>query len=347
MKKRTRIEDVAKAANLSTATVSRYINNTSPVSEANSEKIQKAIDDLNYVPHSAAQILARQKTMTIGLVFPSLQSTFFNSLIRGIETRARQDGYSILIHTSDIDFVESRVKRVLGEHNTDGIIAFSDSMDDAELARLAKDNFPIVLIYRSSPPSLNIPTINVENKDGVYKLISHLIEIHNRKKIVLLRGPEKHENSVFREAGYRKALQDHNLQFDPELVEAGEFDSEFAHEAMRRMMNKKVKFDAVFAGDDDAASGVMVALREVGLSIPDDISVVGFDDQMFAARISPALTTVRSPIEKVGYQATDILVQLIQNKSVQAQTLFPTDLIIRESCGCKREITPVETADRL
>ncbi len=334
MKPRIRIEDVAKKAGLSTATVSRYINNTASVSEKNSKKIRAIIEDLNYVPNVAAQILASNKTMTLGLVFPSLTSSFFGALLRGIETRACKDDYSLLIHSTDIPSRGARTRRVIGEHNTDGIIVFSDSLDNDELIRLTDIGFPVVLIYRSSPADLNMASVTIENKDGVYKLISHLIEVHHYRDIAFLRGPEMHENARLREEGYRKALLDHQIPYSSDLVESGEFNTEMARQGVRRLLNRNVKFDAIFAGDDDAASGCMMELREAGLRIPEDVAVVGFDDQSIAMHLSPALTTVRSPIEAVGFQATEKLIGLIGGKTVETQTVLSTELIIRQSCGC-------------
>jgi LacI family transcriptional regulator len=334
MKKRIRINDVAQKAGISTATVSRYINQSASVSELSAQKIRAVIDELNYVPNVAAQILARQKTMTLGLIFPSLSSSFFSSLLHGIEIRARKDNYMLLIHSTDIPSKETRSRRVIGEHNTDGIIVFSDSLDDEELVRLADIGFPVVLIYRSSPIFLNVPFVTIENKNGVYKLISHLIEEHGCKKIAFLRGPEGHEDAYWREAGYRKALLEHDLAFNSDLVEYGDFNMEQSRKAVKRLLDRQIRFDAIFAGDDDAASGSMMALREAGVNIPKEVAVVGFDDQSIAVHLSPPLTTIRSPIEDVGFQATDKLIHLIKGHPVETETLLPTELIIRHSCGC-------------
>ena len=334
MKKRIRIEDVALKAGLSTATVSRYINQSGSVSEKNAKIIQAAIEGLNYVPNVAAQILAGQKTMTLGLIFPSLSSAFFSSLLHGIETRAEKDNYTLLIHSTEVLSKGTKTRRVIGEHNTDGIIGFSDSLNDDELVRLTDVGFPVVLIHRSSPTYLNIPSVTIENKNGVFKLISHLIEEHKCKKIAFLKGPEGHEDAYWREAGYRKALLEHSIPYNSDLVEYGDFNMAQSRLAVKRLLDRNIKFDAIFAGDDDAASGSMMALREAGLNIPGDVAVVGFDDQSIAVHLSPSLTTIRSPIEEVGFQATNKLIQLIEGHSVEMETLLPTDLIIRLSCGC-------------
>lgn len=335
MGRRVRIQDVASRSNLSCATVSRYINNSAVVSVENSKLIQDAIDELGYVPNAAAQTLAKNKMMTIGLACSSLSEPYFSSLIRGIEKRSRQNQYALLIHSVEDDDEERRINFVLGEHNTDGVIVFADSLNNDDLKRLTDSNFPIVLIFRSSPAFMDIPFINIENKEGAYRLVAHLIEVHNYRRIVFLRGPDTHENGQWREAGYRKAIKEHGIEFDPELIEYGGFSHTTAQESIKGLITAGVKFDAVFAGDDDAASGAIAALQSAGLSVPNDVAVVGFDDQIIASYVYPALTTVGSHIEEVCYQAVDKLIDIIEGRNVEIETLLPTELIIRNSCGCK------------
>jgi DNA-binding LacI/PurR family transcriptional regulator len=194
--------------------------------------------------------------------------------------------------------------------------------------------FPMVLLHQTPPDSLNIPVIAIENKDGAAMLVDHLIETHGRRRIVFLRGPEGHEDSVWRERGYREALETHYIEFDPNLIASGGFDDEEAFFTIQQLMASGLDFDAVFAGDDDAAIGVTRALRLAGRLVPQDVSVVGFDDVPFARYLSPALTTVRAPIEEVGREAVRQLVRLMNGKKAQALTLMRTELVIRESCGC-------------
>jgi DNA-binding LacI/PurR family transcriptional regulator len=182
---------------------------------------------------------------------------------------------------------------------------------------------------------LNIPVITIENKDGAAMLINHLIEIHGRRRIVFLRGPEGHEDSVWRERGYHEALESHHIQFDPNLIASGEFDEEEAFAAIQQMLSEGMEFDAIFAGDDDSAIGAMRALKMAGRLIPGDVAVVGFDDVPFARYLSPALTTVRAPIEEIGREAVRQLARLMNGDQAQALTLMRTELVIRESCGCQ------------
>jgi DNA-binding LacI/PurR family transcriptional regulator len=166
-------------------------------------------------------------------------------------------------------------------------------------------------------------------------LVNHLIEVHERRRIVFLQGPEGHEDSVWRERGYRGALEAHNLPFHPELVASGAFDEEQAFATVQQMLMDGMGFDAIFAGDDDSAIGAMRALRLAGWRVPRDVAVVGFDDVPFARYLSPALTTVRAPIEQVGREAVQQLVRLMNGEKAEALILMRTELVIRESCGCR------------
>jgi len=335
MIKKARIQDVAKHAGLSTATVSRYINGTAHVSKETAEKIQTSIEALNFTPHMAAQILASQKTRIIGLFLSYLTDSFSAPLLRGIERRALEDDYSLLVHSTEIYVKHNRpFRRILGEHNTDGLLVFPGSIDAKELRRLCNLQFPVVLLHFAPPENLKIPFVTVENKKGVYRLTSHLINLHGHKRIVFLRGPDGHDDGKWREEGYVKALQDHGIPYNPDLIEIGNFNAEDAKAAVKRLLNKKIRFDAIFAGDDESASGAMRALNEAGLRVPQDVAVVGFDDVSIANHLTPPLTTVRAPIEEVGYQATDCLIDLINKKPCEQETLLPTKLVIRQSCGC-------------
>jgi DNA-binding LacI/PurR family transcriptional regulator len=197
--------------------------------------------------------------------------------------------------------------------------------------------FPVLLLHRSSPDGLRIPSVTVENKNGARQIIEHLIQVHNRRRIVYLRGPEGHEDSYWREIGYRQALDQAGIAFDSSLIGAGNFDNHDAQDAIESMLMDGVEFDAVFAGDDEAASGVLRALRFAGLRVPDQVSVVGFDDSNLAQHLVPALTTVDAQVEQAGYAAAKQLIQLITRGETEQITLLPTQLVLRRSCGCAYE----------
>jgi LacI family transcriptional regulator len=330
------INDVARRAGVSIATVSRVLNGTTPVIGETAERVKAAIEELDYKPRAAARILASRRTDTLGLLLPEIGESFFAPLLRGIETEARTAGYDLLIHaTSHIAHASSPTpRRSLAEHNTDGLVVFTQSLDLQELTRLYKINFPLVLIYQNSPSSLDIPAVIIENESGARKVVDHLIEVHGCSRIAFLRGPNGNEDSEQREQGYRNALKNHGFPIDSALIGMGGFNKEDARVTINNWLKAGLAFDAVFAGDDDAAAGVILALQRAGKRIPRDVKVVGFDDSPVSQFLSPPLTTVRAPIEKVGSEAVNRLVRLIHGGQVQGPTLMRTELVVRESCGC-------------
>lgn len=335
------IIEVARLAGVSPSTVSRVLNGTAVVAPATEQRVRAAIAELNFSPHPAARQLVNQCTNTIGLLLPEISGEFFPPMLRGIEAGVREAGYDLLIHSTQDS--HSHAHRPLREHNTDGLIIFPGSVDNKELRRLFSIGFPVILLHQSAPEGVNYPVVTVENKSGAEKLINHLIEMHGRCRISFLQGPEGYEDSIWRERGYRDALEAHGLPFDPELVAYGGFDDQESYQTIQKWILDGVDFDAVFAGDDDAATGVIAALRQGGRRVPEDVSVVGFDDVPFSRFVSPPLTTVRAPIEQVGLEAVRLLVKCIHEELCNPQILLPTELIIRQSCGCRAEPTRMQT----
>lgn len=194
----------------------------------------------------------------------------------------------------------------------------------------------MVLIHRSSPEGLDMPCVTVENKAATFQLIEHLITKHGRKRILFMRGKVGQEDSYWREIGYRAALEAHGIKFDPELMLPGDFQRDVAYLSMRDFLSrpKRKNFDAVFSGDDSAAIGVLKALEQGGLRVPQDVSVAGFNDSRHSAFLNPPLTTINAPAHEVGRIATKNLFNQITHHPVDSITLLPTEIIIRQSCGC-------------
>ena len=332
---RATMADVAQRAGVSIATVSRVINQTAPVAPETEAQVRAAIAELNYRPHTAAQVLAGCKTNTLGLLLPEIGGDFFSLMLRGIEAGARESGYGLLIYsTQGVSPPNATGPFPLGEHNTDGLLVFPNSLGDAELIRLHQMDFPVVLLHRSPPQGLDIPCVTVENKSGARRAIDHLIEVHGCRCIAFLTGPEGHEDSYWREMGYREALAVHGIPFDPTLVAMGGFDDQVACDAVSNWLMEGLVFDAIFAGDDEAAVGALTALNQADKRVPQDVALVGFDDTLLSRYLSPPLTTVRAPIEQVGHEAVRQLVRLIRVGWADPLVLLPTELIIRRSCGC-------------
>ncbi|UCC54765.1 MAG: LacI family DNA-binding transcriptional regulator [Anaerolineaceae bacterium] len=329
------IADVAQRAKVSTATVSRVVNKSGLVAPETADRVWSVIRQLNYVPHMGARVLASQKSRTLGLILPGISGYFFSELLRGIENGVAGYDYNLLIYsthrgvTSEQDFYLP-----LNEHNTDGLIIFTEGLEKDEIARLTARQLPIVLLHQSSPAGLGIPCVTFENKNGSRAIVEHLIKVHKRRRIAHLAGSERQEDSYWRELGYRQALEQNDIVFDPALVALGDFEAEAAEEAVDKWLAEDVELDAIFAADDESALGAITALRRAGKRIPQDIAVVGFDDAPFSRHLTPALTTVRAPIEGAGKAAAEQLIRLIESSQVDLLTLLPTEPIFRQSCGC-------------
>jgi DNA-binding LacI/PurR family transcriptional regulator len=217
------------------------------------------------------------------------------------------------------------------------MLVFSDGLFDEDLANLHGSGFPMVLVHRTSPNSLTIPSVTVENIQITHQLIDHLIRVHGKRRILFMRGPLHQEDSYRREVGYRSALAANGISFDEDLILNGEFERDIAYQVLNDYLSngKQVAFDAVFTGDDDAAIGVLRALHKHGYKIPEEIAVVGFDDLGFASFLNPPLTTVRAPTESVGRIATEKLFAVLEDSSANEAIVLPTEIIFRRSCGCQ------------
>ncbi|HLO30106.1 MAG TPA: LacI family DNA-binding transcriptional regulator [Anaerolineales bacterium] len=329
------IYDVAREAGVSVATVSRYINQNVPVSIEVAERLDKVMTELRYVPHTAARHLASRKTRVVGLLLNNLQNDFFVSLLNGVEAVVRQKGYNLIIATYHASSREHSQPSI-GPHNTDGLLVFSDGLVDDDLAKLNEIGFPMVLVHRTPPPCLSIPSVTVENVRVTEQLVDHLIKVHGKKRILFLRGPLYQEDSMLREMGYRAALHANHIPVDENLILNGDFERNIAYEAMNNFLGhgQQVAFDAVFTGDDDAAIGVLKSLHEHAIQVPEEVSVIGFDDLGFAPFLNPPLTTVRAPTERVGQIATERLFGILENHPTNEVLILPTEIIFRRSCGC-------------
>lgn len=332
--KKVTIVDVAKEAGVSISTVSRVINQNTPVAEETAQRVWEVIERLQFNPNAAARKLASKRTNTIGLIVPMIGGTFFPLMFSGIEQGVNEGGFELLVYVSPCHPVPNRpLTPPIGPQNTDGLIVFTEGMSNEDLHALHTKGFPIVLLHRSSPSGCEIPYVTVENQLGTEQLIDHLIEVHGFTRIGFLKGPEGNEDSYWREQGFRASLHKHGIFPDESLIGVGNFEPETAAQAIRQMLASGKRPQAVFTGDDASAAAVMKALIEMGISIPDEIAVVGFDDDYLAPYLPVPLTTVHAPIEQAGYTAAKLLIQQIRGEKAEPQIL-PTHLVVRRSCGC-------------
>lgn len=323
------ILDVAEKAGVSISTVSRVLNKTCYVDPEKSERVRAAIEALRFRPRTAARALAGKGTRTIGLVVPEISGEFFLPLLRGVESAASEAGYGLLVRTTKAGVGDGGI-----HDEADGLLLFADSVERRLLEELACRGKPAVLLYTEAPPGLELPSVLVENEEGARAAVLHLIDEHRRARIVCLTSCVPNHDGEARLRGYRSALEARSLPFDPELLAPGDFDPRRAAASVRALLDSGAAFDAVFAGDDGAALGVLAALGEAGIEAGREVSVVGFDDQAFAAGARPALATVRAPTERVGSEAVGLLLRKIHGESKADSIVLPTSFVARASCGC-------------
>lgn len=328
------IADVAREAGVSKATVSRVINGSDLVIPATTERVRAAIRRLGYIPQAAARNLARSRTNTLGLLMRSIGNDFAAEILRGVEAYTFHSDYNLLITSRHVDDDGDLMLPALGRQNTDGLIVMTGCLPPAEISELHRLGFPLLLLYELPPDGLPIPSIHVENRAGTRQLIDHMIEVHGCRRFGFLRGPENNLDSEQREAGLRESLAAHGLQLDPTLIGFGNYQESQSYHTVRQWAAEGREMDAIFGGSDEGAIGAVMALKDAGVAIPDEIAVVGFDDLNHSHYVTPALTTVRAPTEQVGRLAVERMIEILEGRPVVQTTLLPTDLVIRRSCGC-------------
>lgn len=330
-KKRATIKEVAKIAGVSTATVSRVLNETGQVSDATIAKVKEVVRQLNYQPNHAAHLLASNRTRTIGVLVDELGGEYSLPLLRGIQVASNQAGYEFLIYPTKYR-IQGRYP--VNETNTDGLIVLANSLSLDELVRLVEQDFPLMLLAQTSPAHLQLPYVTVENENGAYQMMKYLITRRGYRHFAFLEGESGHQDSLLRKKGYSRALAQWGLHYDEQLIGGGEFSEAIAFETVKRWMAEKKQAEVIVAYDDDSAIGAIAALREAGKQVPDDIAVVGFDDIRLSQYFDPPLTTVRVPIEAAAKTAVNQLVRVIENEEAVIDSItLPVELIIRKSCG--------------
>ena len=326
------IKDVARAAGVSVASVSRALNGHENVTPETRERIESVARELRYMPHGAARSLITKRTQTIGAVLPDLYGEFFSELIRGMDVAAQRNRLHLLVSSTHGSASETaRALRAL-QGRVDGLLVMSPYAD----ADLLADNLPAKLpavLMNTRVSGAAYPSLIIDNYAGAYAMVRHLVE-RGYRRIALIAGPEQNFDAQERRRGYATALK----QFLPgadEIVLPGDFTEGAGYRAAQALQAGPDRPDAVFAANDTMALGCLFALNEAGVRVPQDIAVVGFDDIPIARYVTPALTTVRVRIAELGERATARLVGAIERPDSarpEAETLG-CDLVVRQSCA--------------
>ena len=330
---------IAEESGVSRTTVSLVLNDVPDVriSPETRQRIIEVARRLNYYPDAAARTLVSGRTHTIGFVLCQspdrvFADAFLPEVLRGVGDAVQENGFRVLIHSvEDVTAPEAYIGLVREKH-TDGIILSGPRSDDEQLPRLKAEGFPMVLLGQL--PGSDIPFVDVDNVDAARQAVEHLVGLGHRRIGIITNAPLEYTAARDRLAGYRQALEKAGLVFDEGLVRYGDFREESGCVAMNQLLDLPEPPTAVFVACDLVAFGALVAIKERGLTIPDDIALVGFDDVPLAHYVDPPLTTVRLPAYELGYRAAMLLTQLIGGEPVEKrEILLQTELIVRQSCG--------------
>ncbi len=329
------IHDVAQDAGVSPTTVSRYLNHRIELPPATSARIDAAIARLDYRPNLLAKRLSTGKTEAVGLVTPEIREPFFAELASAFEDEADRHGYTVFISStrSDRDREIASLERLHDRH-VDGLVLMTNTPDDGTLARLIGKRKNVVILDEDIP-GVNAPRLFVENTAGARLATRHLIEA-GHSRIAYLGGPRGLFSVVERHEGFQQAMLEAHLPVRPEYVSLGGFDPELARAATLKFLALPEPPTAIFASSDYLAIGAVMGLRDAGVSVPDAVSLIGFDDMPFGALLTPPLTAIRQPVEQIGRQGFQLLLQLLDGKTPPPLTQLPVALIRRQSVGAPR-----------
>jgi LacI family transcriptional regulator len=341
------IRDVAERAGVAPITVSRVINDSGYVSAETRARVEAAVDELGYVPNRLARSLRLKRTNTLALVVTDITNPFWTTVVRGVEDAANDAGFTVILCNTD----ESEVKQdayiqVLLQRRVDGILFVPASSAAEPVERVQKQGVPIVVLDRRVSDA-RVDVVRGDSEGGAYLLVRHLLDLGHRR-IAVLSGPKTVSTSVERVAGYRRALREAGLDEGIEQAYYGQFTQRFGYQATQEALKGTPKPTALFAANNFIAIGALRALGDAGLRVPEDCSLVSFDDLTSELVIEPFLTVADQPAYEMGRRATELLIARLSGSAANGyeEIVLPTEMIVRCSSGPLSE-RYTEYAERL
>jgi LacI family transcriptional regulator len=328
------LDDIARMAGVSRSTVSRVLNGSPFVNERTREHVLGVIQSVNFQPNLAARGLAVGRTGVIGLVIPSgvgalFTDPYFPRFVQGVSSACSPRDYSVMLWLAEPEYERRTIRQILYNGLVDGVIVASMQTDDAIVEALAEHSLPFLLIGRH-PARSTLNYIDVENRSGAAAAARRLLAA-GRRRIAAIHGPHSMIAGLDRRQGFEDELRAAGLPPESALTREADFSEAGGYQAMRDLLSQRP--DALFAASDAMALGAMRAAQEAGLSIPDGLAVIGFDDIPAAAVSSPPLTTMRQPIQQSGAAAAETLIDIIAHPQSQPrQVVLPVELVERDSC---------------
>ncbi|GAE27342.1 transcriptional regulator [Halalkalibacter wakoensis JCM 9140] len=325
-----KMSDVAKLANVSAATVSRVLSNPEKVSLETRERVLDVINKVNYKPHIVARQFRTQETKIILVVVPDITSAFFAKVLRGIEHVALKNGYQVILGDTENDVErENSYIDLLLQKQVDGMVLLTAKIDKNKLEELSNE-FPLVLACEYVD-GLNVPTVSIDNISSARKATEHLIQL-GHTKIAHITGPMSVILSRDRLKGYKQAMISHDLEIEPSYIQEADRTFESSYNQTLKLLSLATPPTGIFVFNDEMAMGTIKAAKDSGLTVPDDLAVVGFDNIKMATVFEPNLTTIDQPKFAIGQKAMELLLQLINGEPMKKKKFVMKDeLIIRDS----------------
>ncbi|HUF30361.1 MAG TPA: LacI family DNA-binding transcriptional regulator [Gemmatimonadaceae bacterium] len=327
------IKEVAEAAGVSPATVSRVFNDTVPVDEDTRARVLAAAERLRYVPNAAARSLITSRTTTVGVLIPALSGAFLSEVMLGLDNAARRRGFHLLVSSAARDFSSATDALRAMRGRVDGVIIISPELDPLPLLGELPEEQAVVLV--GTPRRETSATIvAIDNAGGAAAMVRHLVR-HGHRRIALISGPEGNADARERREGYAAALAENDIARDERLETVGDFTEDGGYEAARRLLSAGPRPTAMFATNDSMAIGASTALREAGISVPDEMAIAGFGDLPIARHVTPPLSSVHVPSVELGRLALERMLFAIARQGRVAHTHDRLDctLVLRASCG--------------
>lgn len=323
------LDDVAKRAGVSPATVSRALNGTAGVRAEMMEKVRRACEELGYVPNGAARTLSTRRSRTIGAIVPSIENEGFARTISALQRRLKEAEYSLLLACSDYDPAqELHETRLLLSRGIDGIVLVGGAHDPALLPLIRQQKIPVVETWTLLKDQ---PSVGFDNALAAYQLTDYLLSLGHRKVGIIAGRTSNNDRASARAAGVRDCLDKHGLTLHAELYVERPYLILEGKSAMQTMMSASSAPTAVVCANDQIAFGALIGANALGLSVPDDVSIAGFNDVVWSAHLSPPLTTVKVPAEEIGRASANFLLNCLAGESVVESVEVPVNLVVRGS----------------
>lgn len=330
-RKTAKLADVARLARVSTATVSRALTLPDKVKPATAARVRQAVQALGYVAHGAARALASRRTRTVGAVIPTLDNAIFANTTHALQRTLDEAGYTLLLASHEFDAeVEARVTRALIERGVDGLVLLGTTHHPSVFRMIDMHQIPYVLTWALDPSGRH-PCVGFDNRTAAIRVARHLLDLGHREFATISGVTAGNERAAERLEGVREALAERGFTLSPQRLVEKPYTLAAGREGLREVLRAAPRPTAVICGNDVLAIGALAECHALGIAVPREISVTGFDDMEIAAVVTPALTTVRFPTAELGAYAAQHLLARLAGRAVESCTELPVELVVRGS----------------